>query len=59
MNRLRLGFALCGFILALLAVGLDDARLGWAAIAVLVASAIVRMLLRKRANTKPDIDRRV
>ena len=47
MNRLRLGFALAGFVLALLSVALDDIRLGWAAIAVLLISVIARLVLRK------------
>jgi MFS-type transporter involved in bile tolerance (Atg22 family) len=51
MNRLRLGFALAGFVLALVSVVLEDIRLGWAAIAVLLVSAIVRLLLRKRENS--------
>ncbi len=48
MNRLRLGFAVLGFALALLSLVLDDVRLGWAAIAVLLASLIARLILRKR-----------
>jgi hypothetical protein len=50
VNRLRLGFALFGFVLALLSLALDDVRLGWAAIAVLLASLIARVILRKRAS---------
>ena len=52
MNRLRLGFALFGFVLAFLSVALDEVRLGWAAIAVLLISAIARLILRKRASSK-------
>lgn len=48
MNRLRIAFALLGFVLALLSVALDDVRLGWAAIAVLLVSAIARLMLRKK-----------
>ncbi|HEY7634707.1 MAG TPA: hypothetical protein VH763_04125 [Gemmatimonadales bacterium] len=47
MNRLRLGLALAGFLAALLAVSLQDERVGWAGIALLLGSLIVR-LLRKR-----------
>jgi hypothetical protein len=54
MNRLRLGFAIAGFVLALLSVTVDDRRLAWAAIALLTASLILRILLRKRENTKSD-----
>lgn len=50
MNRLRILFALLGFILALLSVALDDVRLGWAAIAVLLVSAIARLILRKKMD---------
>ena len=56
MNRLRVGFALLGFVLALLSVALNDIRLGWAAIAVLLISLITRLILRKRVsrNSKTD-----
>ncbi|HET9465369.1 MAG TPA: hypothetical protein VFO71_07565 [Gemmatimonadales bacterium] len=50
MNRLRILFALLGFVLALLSVALDDVRLGWAAIAVLLVSAIARLILRKKMD---------
>ena len=50
MNRLRLGLALSGFVLALFGVALDEPRLAWAAIAVLLGSLIIRLILRNRAN---------
>jgi hypothetical protein len=50
VNRVRIGLALCGFVLALLGVALDDSRLGWAAIAVLTVSLILRLVIRKQAN---------
>ena len=50
MNYLRLGLALCGFALALLGVAVDDVRLVWAAIAVLLGSLLLRLILRKREN---------
>jgi hypothetical protein len=50
MNRWRIGLALCGFVLALLGLVLNDSRLAWAAIAVLTASLILRLVIRKRAN---------
>ncbi len=37
---------LAGFAVALLAVAADDVRLGWGAIALLVASLLVRLLQR-------------
>lgn len=54
MNRLRIVFALLGFVLALLSVALDDVRLGWAAIAVLLLSAIARLVLRKRMDRSSE-----
>lgn len=53
MNQWRLGFAVGGFILALLSVALPDQRLAWAAIASLVVSLIIRLILRKRSG--PDL----
>ena len=54
MNRLRVGLALSGFVLALLAIALDDTRLAWGAIALLAGSAIFRLILRKRVGAKSD-----
>ncbi len=56
MNRIRIIFALLGFVLALFSVALDDVRLGWAAVAVLLVSLIVRLILRKRGvgNSKNE-----
>jgi hypothetical protein len=42
--------AICGFLLALLGVALDDLRLVWAAIAVLLGSLILRLILRTRMD---------
>ena len=56
MNRLRIGFAIVGFVLALLSVALDDHRLAWAAIAVLAASLLLRLVRRKRGNGNPPGD---
>jgi hypothetical protein len=56
MNRLRLGLAIAGFVVALLSVTLDDRRLAWAAIALLIASLILRVFLRKRENAKSGTD---
>jgi uncharacterized membrane protein len=44
MNRVRLGLALAGMALALLAVALNDGRLAWAAIALLAGALIVRLV---------------
>ena len=56
MNRLRLGLALSGFLLAFLSVALNDIRLGWAAITVLLVSAVMRLVLRKRTSALPPPD---
>jgi hypothetical protein len=48
VNRLRLVLALAGFALAGVSVALDDARMGWGAIALLTSSLAVRMVQRKR-----------
>ena len=50
MNNLRLVLAICGFALALLGVALNDLRLAWAAIAVLLGSLLLRLILRKRGS---------
>lgn len=54
MNRLRLGLALAGFVAALLAVSLGDERVGWAAIALLVGSLIVRLLHKRYGQKDTD-----
>jgi membrane protein implicated in regulation of membrane protease activity len=56
MNRLRIGLALAGFVLALLSVALDDHRLAWAAIVVLAASLVIRLVRRKRESRKSQGD---
>jgi hypothetical protein len=44
---LRVGLALAGFAVAVLAIALEDRRLGWGAIALLLGSMIVRLLQRR------------
>jgi hypothetical protein len=44
MNRVRLGLALAGMAVALLAVALNERRLAWAAIALLAGGLIVRLV---------------
>jgi hypothetical protein len=56
VNYLRLVLAICGFVLALLAVALDDVRLAWGAIAVLLGSLLFRLILRKGANGNSKSD---
>ena len=47
MNQVRLGLAIAGFLVALASVALDNQRLAWGAIALLVGSLILRLLLHK------------
>ena len=49
LTALRMGLALAGFAAALLAVALEDRRLSWAAIALLAASLLVRLIQRRRS----------
>jgi hypothetical protein len=53
MSRFRIGFALAGFVAALLSVALNDDRIAWLAIALLAVSLILRLILRKRENRPP------
>jgi hypothetical protein len=50
VNRVRLGLALAGFVLAVLSVAREDHRLAWGAIALLIGSLIIRLLQRKRQD---------
>jgi hypothetical protein len=54
--RLRHGLAIVGFVLALFSVALDNSIIGWAAIAVLLASALLRLATasRGRPNSTGD-----
>lgn len=56
MNYLRLGLALCGFVLALFGVALGDMRLVRAAIAVLLGSLILRLILRRRTKGRSSLE---
>jgi hypothetical protein len=44
LNVVRLVLALAGFAAALMAVAFEDRRLGWAAIALLAGSLLIRLL---------------
>lgn len=50
MTLVRLGLSLAGFVVAVLAVALEDRQLGWGAIALLIGSLIVRLLQRGAAS---------
>jgi hypothetical protein len=54
VNFVRIGFAVAGFVLALISIALNDSRLGWAAIAMLLVSVIARLTLRKRVDSTSD-----
>ena len=54
MNFVRVGFAVAGFVLALLSIALNHDQLGWAAIALLLVSAFARLTLRKREDSHSD-----
>jgi hypothetical protein len=54
MKYLRLLLALGGFVVAALSVALDDHRLGWLAIALLLISLLLRLTQRKRAAPADD-----
>ena len=56
MNQLRLALALAGFLLAVLSVAWDERRLGWAAIALLIGSLMLRLWLRGRDRYKSGSD---
>jgi hypothetical protein len=56
VNYLRIGLALAGFAAALFAVSLQDDRIGWVAIGLLLGSRLAR-LLQKRTH-KGDMDAR-
>jgi uncharacterized membrane protein len=51
MNRVRLGLALAGMALALLAVALNQGRLAWAAIALLAGALILRLIRGRDTGT--------
>ena len=54
MNVVRVGFAVAGFVLALLSIALNHHQLGWAAIALLLVSVFARLTLRKRDDSSSD-----
>ena len=54
MNVLRVGFAVGGFVLALISIALDHSRLGWAAIALLLVSVFARLTIGKRTKNSSN-----
>ena len=51
LNALRIGLAWAGFIVAFVSVALDNRRIAWGAMALLIGSLICRILVRKRENS--------
>ena len=49
LTAIRIGLALGGFVAAVLAIALEDHRVGWAAIALLIGSLIARLVQRRRS----------
>jgi hypothetical protein len=49
LTVLPLGLALGGFVAAVVAIALEDHRVAWAAIALLVGSLIIRLVQRRRS----------
>jgi hypothetical protein len=41
-------------VLALISIAVNDVRLGWAAIALLLVSVLARLTLRKRTNSSSN-----
>ncbi|HEY3935276.1 MAG TPA: hypothetical protein VGL65_11745 [Gemmatimonadales bacterium] len=54
MSRVRLVVALLGVALAVLAIGRDDRRIAWAAIAVLAIAVLLRVAARRRTQQSED-----
>jgi len=52
----RIGLALAGFAVALLALAFDDHRVAWVAIALLAASLLIRLLTRRSVSDRSDIE---
>jgi Flp pilus assembly protein TadB len=52
LNRIRLGLSLTGMVMAVLAIMLNDRRLVWGAIALLAASLLLRLVVRRRRQGK-------
>ena len=52
----RRGLALAGYALAALAIAFEEHRVGWLAIALLVASLLLRLLDRRRADEAESPD---
>jgi hypothetical protein len=52
LNALRIALAWAGFVVAFVSVALDNRRIAWGAMALLIGSLICRILVRKRENSE-------
>jgi hypothetical protein len=52
MNRLRIGLALGGFVLALLGVAYNERRLAWVAMGMLAGSLLLRLWSGRRRKSE-------
>ncbi len=50
LQRLRVGTSLAGLMVVVAAISRDDRRLMWTAIALLAASVVVRLIIRREAS---------
>ena len=53
MHAARLGAAMAGLVFAVAAVALDDPRLGWIAIGLLLVSLLIRLFARRSSTPAP------
>jgi Flp pilus assembly protein TadB len=53
MRRAKLFLALLGFLLAAVGVALENQPLVWVAMAVLAAALMLRLWLRRKADSQP------
>jgi len=50
LNQVRLGLSLSGMVVAVVAIMLNDRRIVWGAIALLAASLLLRLVIRRRRS---------
>lgn len=50
LQRLRVGTSLAGLMVVVAAISRDDRRLMWTAIALLAASVVVRLIIRREVS---------
>jgi hypothetical protein len=52
-TTVRRGLALLGYTLAVLAIAFEEHRVGWAAIGLLAASLLLRLVERRESSSDP------